>query len=654
MAIIDITKPMALDETLQATNGKMDAIIQKLQGIINALGLDPSVYRPKGNITCAALIPALLIDDNLGNVYNVTDNGTTTSDFVEGAGNPIHVGDNVAIVDVGTEEQSEYKFDLLGGMVDLSNYVEKEVGKGLSTNDYTTIEKNKLAGISTNATKTESSTTNGNIIIDNIETPVYRNYGNNTVLATDKALYGIRKVPAISGFTGYVRDLLKGYSVVWNQLVKTNVDNALVVSGHKYIMRNNGTWSMGVSSGTVTATQNRDFVTDLTLMFGVAIADYIYNLGVTDGRAKLIEWGFTVFANAKYVAYDEGSIKSVSPTGKEIVGFNIWDGETVLYAPSGATIRIWSKNYIRVCPNTTYYFYFNDSSSYATTRREYYDEDFNTVAYDNDYIKNTTFTTPADAVYMKFYVNPSYGTTYIPNTICINVSDANKNGTYEPYAGRIIYPFDNTIDLMGTMGYSNNELTFDGDVETSNGIINRKMAIVDLGDYTYTRVNHDNNYYMRTLLSEAKRVLEHGQRNTICSKYVLNSSGTRYPNNLEYAITGSYSQVVYLLIRDDSYTNETTFKNAMVGQKLVFELTTPTTDSCNPFASPMGYIGATTEEYTDSRSVKIPPAHETQYMGQSNDVTPILSNPDSDGVWVQKCYVSGGKAQYVWELERTQ
>lgn len=32
--------------------------------------------------------------------------------------------------------------------VDLSGYVEKETGKGLSTNDYTTAEKNKLAGLS--------------------------------------------------------------------------------------------------------------------------------------------------------------------------------------------------------------------------------------------------------------------------------------------------------------------------------------------------------------------------------------------------------------------------------------------------------------------------------------------------------------------------
>ena len=35
----------------------------------------------------------------------------------------------------------------------LTGKVDKETGKGLSTNDYTTIEKNKLAGIEDNANK---------------------------------------------------------------------------------------------------------------------------------------------------------------------------------------------------------------------------------------------------------------------------------------------------------------------------------------------------------------------------------------------------------------------------------------------------------------------------------------------------------------------
>ena len=55
----------------------------------------------------------------------------------------------------------------------LGNKVDKVSGKQLSTNDYTTTEKNKLSGIATGATKVEKSTTNGNIKINGTETTVY-------------------------------------------------------------------------------------------------------------------------------------------------------------------------------------------------------------------------------------------------------------------------------------------------------------------------------------------------------------------------------------------------------------------------------------------------------------------------------------------------
>ena len=55
----------------------------------------------------------------------------------------------------------------------LSGYVTKVSGKGLSTNDYTTTEKNKLSGIATGATKVEASTTNGKIKINGTDTTVY-------------------------------------------------------------------------------------------------------------------------------------------------------------------------------------------------------------------------------------------------------------------------------------------------------------------------------------------------------------------------------------------------------------------------------------------------------------------------------------------------
>lgn len=54
----------------------------------------------------------------------------------------------------------------------LAKKVDKVDGKGLSENDYTTADKNKLAGIAEGATKVEASATPGSIKINGKDTPV--------------------------------------------------------------------------------------------------------------------------------------------------------------------------------------------------------------------------------------------------------------------------------------------------------------------------------------------------------------------------------------------------------------------------------------------------------------------------------------------------
>lgn len=55
----------------------------------------------------------------------------------------------------------------------LNGYVPKEGSKVLSTNDYTTADKDKLAAIQAGATAVEKSDTNGNVKINGEETTVY-------------------------------------------------------------------------------------------------------------------------------------------------------------------------------------------------------------------------------------------------------------------------------------------------------------------------------------------------------------------------------------------------------------------------------------------------------------------------------------------------
>lgn len=104
-----------------------------------------STYKPGGSKTFATLpTPAEAV---LGMVYNVADAFTTTATFIEGAGKAHPAGTNVVVIKDG----SAYKYDVLSGFVDLTPYVTKETGKGLSTNDYTTAEKQKLAGLHNDA-----------------------------------------------------------------------------------------------------------------------------------------------------------------------------------------------------------------------------------------------------------------------------------------------------------------------------------------------------------------------------------------------------------------------------------------------------------------------------------------------------------------------
>jgi hypothetical protein len=80
-----------------------------------------SAYRAAGTKQASELVSSLLVAANEGDVYNITTDGTTTADFVEGAGKPIKAGDNVGVCKVG----NDYKFDLLSGFVDLSDYYTK-------------------------------------------------------------------------------------------------------------------------------------------------------------------------------------------------------------------------------------------------------------------------------------------------------------------------------------------------------------------------------------------------------------------------------------------------------------------------------------------------------------------------------------------------
>lgn len=93
---------------------------------VDALISSAIVY--KGTLAASAILPALLVAANEGDMYSVTEEFTTTADFVEGAGKKHPAGTNIVIVNTAVSgETAVYKFDVFPGYIDLSTVTEAEV-----------------------------------------------------------------------------------------------------------------------------------------------------------------------------------------------------------------------------------------------------------------------------------------------------------------------------------------------------------------------------------------------------------------------------------------------------------------------------------------------------------------------------------------------
>ena len=137
-----------------------------------------AAYKPAGTIAKSGIVSGLLVEANLGNVYNVSEAFTVGSGSGEvpaslftdaAAGHSYPAGTNIVVVNTGTSSSPLYKFDVLAGFVDLSNYVTKVSGAtagnlaALDANGNVTDSGNKATDFKTKQTAVTPSagTTNG-------------------------------------------------------------------------------------------------------------------------------------------------------------------------------------------------------------------------------------------------------------------------------------------------------------------------------------------------------------------------------------------------------------------------------------------------------------------------------------------------------------
>ena len=148
---------------------------------------------------------------------------------------------------------------------------------------------------------------------------------------------------------------------------------------------------------------------------------------------------------------------------------------------------------------------------------------------------------------------------------------------YEPYKSQ-----SKTVTLPHTV--------YGADVDVTGGAGKEKMAILDMGSLSYTRVtSYANPFFFATLPADALAYTDATASNNgtdKCSAYGRKTSTAGYYNNIndgEYLLASfGLSNENRVYIRNDMYTDANTFKTAMTGQKICYPIATPTDLSTTP------------------------------------------------------------------------
>ena len=567
-----------------------------------------------------------------------------------------------------------------------SDFVEKEAGKGLSTNDYTDTEKAKLGALPTNA---DLQTALGNKEdksnkVTSFSSPTDTQYPSAKLVSDslDAVKADVSSLLTKAGIAEGIADTIsagtpqeflqrpsggdgvnclkriKGKTIAWNQLVQngnfadtsrwttSNVtitvsnnigsitatrdgDNYVrqtipMVVGHKYLFTGevNGATAggtifflffgtPGTSAGQMSFQQSAANVWEKRTYFftcsnnsyneirlqnayngttnqyrNVKIIDLTLMFGAGNEPSTVAE--FEALYPEPYYPYTPGMLKSNDAAALLTVGCNQWDEvwEKGYYGVDGSkgdsAYIIRSVNYTKVLPNQTYYIKIPDTTIYICE----YDVDKNFISRALSLSSPGTIVFGATTSYIRFCIGTAGApvTTY-NNDICINLSDASFNGTYEPYWQRVLalriseltgIPEGGTEADRVTMfpnGLGGAGSAFDS-LFVENGVTKARktmLAEVDLGDLSWS-------YTGAAMYAPLSSIKDGGDSRTIplvCSGYEAIYDGRSAADTPDKTIYNRVSPNKGVVVKDSAYTDPATFKAAVAGVKLIAEAATP-------------------------------------------------------------------------------
>lgn len=265
-------------------------------------------------------------------------------------------------------------------------------------------------------------------------------------------------------------------------------------------------------------------------------------------------------------AYNEGEVISMNAEGIKSVGFNAWDGVAydgyvddsngVLQPSSVRKIT----GYIRVLPNEDYYIKSTPSAQWGA----WYDANKNYIGGIVGY--NRVVTSPSNAAYVALTIRNKVEDTI---DLCINLSHTGyRNGEYQPYM-----EFVRNLDTRIKEAFPNGMMLWDKVYnKNGKGYIVKGTGSVDLGTL---------GWYLSDVRKAASlngaslNVSNASPANIICSVYATKSYNDVYGQQIGISVTVSGTNAI-VAVYDSSYTDAASFKAAMAGTMLYYELAEPT------------------------------------------------------------------------------
>lgn len=275
-----------------------------------------------------------------------------------------------------------------------------------------------------------------------------------------------------------------------------------------------------------------------------------------------------------FYQFNSGELLSFNGSGIKTAGFNQFDEifeRGYINVNNGSLIDgtyVRSANFIPCMPNTQYYAYAPQlPSSFAMV---FYDANQNYVGFlGTSAIRNSVYTTPSNAFYCKFYASEQ------TDKICINVSNTELNGTYKPY-------ISNTLSLP-IQEYFPNGMRSAGNVfdELTEKKAITRIGVIDLGYINWTMYNHSSlgTYFYASVSSYNVKfagAFIFTAYPATCVKYtsVRRAAADFVDKTLCFDGNATNQQVTQIQIKDSAYTDAQSFKQAMSGQYLYYELAT--------------------------------------------------------------------------------